>query len=122
MSAQTQALANLMMDALASRQGRLFGLFKKRPSYQTEHAVVGATQAYVRKFKERHGKLKILGMNKPVTLDSVYVPLQLVDNNQLDNIMSIDDMEKARRTRRDPGIKSAQKQQKTITDIANETQ
>ncbi|MEM6254998.1 MAG: NACHT domain-containing protein [Cyanobacteria bacterium P01_D01_bin.156] len=120
MSPHTQALANLIIDALGSRQGRFFGLLKKRPGPQTERAVFTAIHAYVNKFRERHGNLKILGMSKPVSLESVYVPLQLVENSELNQPMSMDDMEKACRTRREPELATTAPQ-KTIVDIANET-
>lgn len=122
MSAETQTLANLIIDVLGSRRGGLFGLLKKRPNQQTRQAILSATQTYVNKFRERHGRLKILGMSKPVSLDSVYVPLPLLDDSALPKPMSMDDMEQARRTRRESGVYAKADYQKTAIDIANEIQ
>ena len=83
MSVETQSLANLIIDALGTRRGGLFGLFKKRPNQQTKQTIFAASQAYVDRFRERHGKLKILGMSKPVSLDSDYVPVRFLEEDEI---------------------------------------
>ncbi|MEA5464937.1 NACHT domain-containing protein [Leptothoe sp. PORK10 BA2] len=122
MSAQTQSLADLIIDVLGNKRGRFFGLFKKRPNTQTQQLILSASQAYVNKFRERHGQLKILGMRKPVSLDSVYVPVRLLEESEINRSMSIDDMEKACRTRHEGKLPSRSADQRTAIDIANETQ
>ncbi|NEP60018.1 MAG: NACHT domain-containing protein [Symploca sp. SIO2G7] len=122
MSAETQALANLIIGVLGNRGKRLFRLFRKRPNQQTKQAIVSASHTYIHKFRERHGRLKILGMSKPVSLDSVYVPVRLLEESEIDKSMSIDDMERAYRTRHERrlNVKSAAK--RTAIDVANEIQ
>ena len=122
MSVEAQSLANLIIDALGTRRGGLFGLLKKRPNQQTRQAISSASQAYVQRFRERHGKLKILGMSKPVSLDSVYVPVRFLEEDEINNSMSIEDMEKACRARNERRLQSSVKRQKTAVDVANEHQ
>lgn len=122
MSAQAQSLANLIIDVLGNKGGRFFGLFKKRPNPQTKQSILSASQTYLHRFRERHGQLKILGMNKPVSLDSVYVPVRLLEDSEINRSMSIDDMEKACRARHERRSLSRSSQQKTAIDIANEIQ
>ncbi|MGD1858014.1 MAG: NACHT domain-containing protein [Leptolyngbyaceae cyanobacterium] len=130
MSAEAQALAALIIDVLGNRGGgffrnkgsKLFSLFKKRPNPQTRQSILTASTTYVQKFKERHGKLKILGMRRPVSLDSIYVPVRLLEDSEINRSMSMDDMEKACRTRHEWGPKTKPGQQKTAIDVANEYQ
>ena len=97
-------------------------MFKKRPSAQTKQAILSASHTYVHKFRERHGRLKVLGMSKPVSLDSVYVPVRLLEESEINKSMSIDDMEKAYRTRHERRLSSKPKNKKTAIDVANEIQ
>ncbi|MEM7795347.1 MAG: NACHT domain-containing protein [Cyanobacteria bacterium P01_C01_bin.118] len=122
MSVEAQALANSLIDVLGNRGRGFFRFFKKRPNQQTKQSILIASQAYTRKFKERHGKLKILGMSKPVSLDAVYVPVRLLEDSELNRSMSIDDMEKAYRTRHERSLQSKPKNKKTAIDVANEYQ
>ncbi len=122
MSAEAQSLASLIIDALRSRGGFFFGLIRRRPNTQTRQAILSASQAYVDRFRERHGKLKILGMSRSVSLDSVYVPVRFLEESEINNSMSIDDMEKACRTRKDRKLQSRSSSQKTAIGVANEQQ
>lgn len=122
MSAEAQSLADLIIDVLGNRGGRFFGLFKSRPNPQTKLSILSASQTYIHKFRERHGRLKILGMSKPVSLDSVYVPVRLLDDSEINPSMSIDDMEKAYRARRERRLNSKPTDQRTAIDVANEIQ
>lgn len=122
MSAEAQSLASLIIDVLGTRRGFFFGLFKKRPNQQTRQAVLSASQTYVQRFRERHGTLKVLGMNKSVNLDSVYVPVRFLEESEINRLMSIDDMEKACRTRNERRLQSSTSRQRTAINIANEQQ
>ncbi|NEZ56883.1 NACHT domain-containing protein [Leptolyngbyaceae cyanobacterium CCMR0081] len=122
MSEEAQSLSSLIIDALGTRRGFFFGLLKKRPNPQTRQAILTASQAYVHRFRQRHGKLKVLGMSKPVSLDSVYVPVRFLEESEINKSMSIDDMEKACRDRNERKLRSSSKRQKTAIHVANELQ
>ncbi|MEM7063874.1 MAG: NACHT domain-containing protein [Cyanobacteria bacterium P01_B01_bin.77] len=122
MSAQAQSLTDLIIDVLGHKGRGFFRLFKKRPNPQTKQAILAASQSYVHKFRERHGRLKILGMSKPVSLDSVYVPIRLLEEGEINKSMSIDDMEKAYRTRHERKLSSKSTDKKTAIGVANEIQ
>ncbi|ESA37233.1 hypothetical protein N836_03810 [Leptolyngbya sp. Heron Island J] len=122
MSAQAQSLANLIIDALGTRRGFFFGLFKKRPNQQTRQMVLSASQAYVQRFRERHGTLKVLGMSKSVNLDAVYVPVRFLEESEINNSMSIDDMERVCRARNERRLSSSSSRQRTAISIADEQQ
>ena len=122
MSAEARALANLITDIADMGRRRFFGLFRKRLNSKTKEAILSASQSYVHRFKERHGRLKILGMSKPVSLDSVYVPVRLLEDSEINKSMSIDDMEKACRARHERKLSTGSTRQKTAIDIANELQ
>lgn len=48
---------------------------------------------YIKNYTERHGILKVLGMQKPVNLDDVYVTVQLLNPETLKKFESLEELE-----------------------------
>lgn len=84
--AEAQALANSIIEILENKEERILGIIKKRPSRQTQRGILSASQAYIRKFRQRHGTLKILGMNKSISLDSIYVPTRFLESSKTNKV------------------------------------
>ncbi|MEM8612920.1 MAG: NACHT domain-containing protein [Cyanobacteria bacterium P01_H01_bin.105] len=61
-------------------------------------------------------------MSKPVSLDSIYVPVRFLEDSEINKSRSIDDMEKACRSRNERKLSTSSKRQKTTIDVANEIQ
>lgn len=72
-----------------------------------------ASQQYIKNYTERHGILKVLGMHKPVSLESIYTEVQFLDRQDIYRFDSIDNLEKAFRgsLRRSYGQKEKAKQE-----------
>ncbi|MEM8720178.1 MAG: NACHT domain-containing protein [Cyanobacteria bacterium P01_G01_bin.39] len=79
------------------------------------------SKKYVENYTERHGILKVLGMQKPISLDSVYTTVQLLNPEALQTFESIGALESVFRENKvrgfqqecpkQPGIKVANKEQ-----------
>lgn len=54
--------------------GQVVGYFKDR--YQAQKAV----EAYVKKYRDRYGKIRLLGMSQDIELEAIYVGVRFLDN------------------------------------------
>lgn len=121
-SAEARFLADLIISVLENKEKRFLGLFKKRIKSQTRQTAAAAAEAYITKFRERHGKLKVLGMSKPVSLDSVYVPIRFTEAGKISDSMSLEDMERACRARKGHRALATTTSSKTAIDVVNNVQ
>lgn len=69
--------------------------------HNLEAKVKNACHQYEKKYKERHGQLKVfcVGMREPIPLDDVYVAVQFLDQDSKLTYKSLDDIEMAFRAR-----------------------
>ncbi|MEO0374102.1 MAG: NACHT domain-containing protein [Cyanobacteria bacterium P01_A01_bin.17] len=79
-----------------------------------------ATRQYIQKYWKRHGTLKVLGMSKPVSLESVYTTVQLLDAKDLRSFESVETLEEAYRQSNSRSLRSKKQQRQAGINVANE--
>ena len=62
---------------------------KARDWASTQRKIRQASQQYHQRYLDRHGELKLLGMPKAIKLDSVYTPVQLLDESARKRFASV---------------------------------
>ncbi len=117
----SDALAGLITDVLKENSSSLIGQIKSNLNRKTRQAIFKASGNYAKNYIERHGLIKVLGMREPVNLDSVYITVRFLDNEEVCSFASIEDLEKAfhpqertfqpKAARQESGIDVANKQQ-----------
>ena len=55
--------------------------------------VFRASQGYIQKYKARHGTLQVLGMSKPIDLESIYTTVQLLDATSIHRFETVEALE-----------------------------
>ncbi|MEM8675700.1 MAG: NACHT domain-containing protein [Cyanobacteria bacterium P01_G01_bin.67] len=80
------------------------------------------SKKYVESYTERHGILKVLGMQKPVSLDSVYTTVQLLNPEALRTFASIEDLESVFRDNKVRGFQSQECPKQPGIEVANREQ
>ncbi|MDJ0708345.1 MAG: NACHT domain-containing protein [Leptolyngbyaceae cyanobacterium MO_188.B28] len=58
-----------------------------------KQAIFNASKQYIKNYRDRHGILKVLGMAKPVSLESVYTTAQLLDASALKHFETIEGLQ-----------------------------
>jgi len=80
------------------------------------------SRKYVDNYAERHGILKVLGMQKPVSLDSVYTAVQLLNPEKLRTFESVDALESSFRESKERGFQSRECPKQAGIKVANNEQ
>ncbi len=78
-----------------------------------------ASGQYIKNYAEQHGRLKVLGMREPVSLESVYTAVQVLDCEN-PTFSSIDGLEKAFRETQSRRFQFNEEFKKSGLEIANE--
>ncbi|MEP0924900.1 NACHT domain-containing protein [Leptolyngbya sp. ST-U4] len=90
---------------------------------RVKQSIFSASGKYVRNYRDRHGILKVLGMQKPVSLESVYVAVQFLDEFGITDFNSIEELEQAYRESNQRKFRMRREPQKRSgLEIANQTQ
>ncbi|PZV06655.1 MAG: hypothetical protein DCF22_23350 [Leptolyngbya sp.] len=63
--------------------GKVLGMFGKTADAATQKLIYQASQTYVKKYGDRHGILKVLGMREPVKLEEIYAAVRFLDDRGL---------------------------------------
>lgn len=87
----------LAAPALLSLAGQAKGALTALDK-ETKQLLYLASNAYYKRFRERHGELKVLGMSRPASLDDIYVKVRLLDRKSVQMFESIDAIEETFRT------------------------
>lgn len=69
------------------------GVVRRNIPTAIEQQIYKATEQYIRRYSERHGTMKVLGMSKPVSLESIYTEVQCLDAQELRNFETIEALE-----------------------------
>lgn len=79
---------------------------------------------YFRNYTKRHGILKVLGMDKPVSIESVYTGVKLLNPSELKNFASVEALELAFRkvSNRGRGFQSQKYEKESGIVVANREQ
>lgn len=94
-AAATAGLTSLVTD-IVKRQGSnaLTQFLNQDIGRAARQAYFDASKKYIENYAERHGSLKVLGMREPVSLESVYTTVQILDCEDK-TFGSTEEMEKA---------------------------
>ena len=76
-------LAETVVTAAAGALGKtaidiVKGLGEVRLDEPIQQAIYSASRQYVRRYDERHGQLKVLGMSEPVSLEETYTTVRIL--------------------------------------------
>ena len=80
------------------------------------------SQKYVKNYTDRHGILKVLEMQKPVSIDSVYTAVQLLNPENLRIFESVEALESAFRKSKERGFQSKDCPKQAGITVANDEQ
>lgn len=92
--AAANKLAELVIETGWGGGSGVLGRFRAAIDERTRSLVFTASQQYVKNYHDRHCLLKVLGMREPVSLDSIYTAVRLLDGwdiAQFDSITSLED-------------------------------
>lgn len=82
-------------QALWGGGGKVLGLFGSALDEETQEAICVACKQYEQNYVERHGILKVLGMQEPLPLDSLYSAVQFFDIKAIPCFESVETREAA---------------------------
>ncbi|NET11275.1 MAG: NACHT domain-containing protein [Symploca sp. SIO2B6] len=97
LTAAATGLTEIAVNVFSETGGGLFGRLRGGLDERTRTLMTTAFGKYVENYHERHCKLKVLGMRRPVDLDDVYTSVRLLDNQDIQKLESIEALEKAYR-------------------------
>ena len=80
------------------------------------------SRKYIENYTERHGILKVLGMPKPVSLDSVYTAVKLLNPEELRTFESVEALESEFRKSSERGFRSRECSKQSGITVANQEQ
>jgi len=88
-SSATNSLTTLAVDIAKNGGGKLL------QTYKDKGAILAASNQYASKYAERHSLLRILGMRDPISLESVYTKVEILNEWETQRITSIETLEEA---------------------------
>lgn len=112
-----KALALLIFQAIWKSKGKAVNQF----SETFQQTIFRASKQYHKNYRERHGTMKVLGMKKPVDIHSVYVEVNLLEGEGLDQQSDIAALEKKYRRQRRRFSSDANRKELGF-EVANTTQ
>lgn len=118
------SVGKVATDSLLDGSGWLVKTFGNSLRKGTKQAIYNASNQYVRNYAKRHCILKIrcVGMGEPVSLDSIYTYVQLLEASNILKFVSKDEMEKAFKATKERRFASKDNQSRKGIDVANAKQ
>jgi energy-coupling factor transporter ATP-binding protein EcfA2 len=89
--ATVKALAGIIAKAAWDNSTSTYG----QMSNKALQIYYDATKKYMEIYYKRHGQIKVLGMSKPLGLESIYTSIQSIENRNIWQYQSIEEREKA---------------------------
>jgi hypothetical protein len=102
--------------------GKFLGLMRKRLDEKTKEVIYTASGEYGKRYFNRHGLLKALGMREAVLLESVYTAVQFLDEQEIRIFESIQNLEEAYRQGKERSFQQQKCQKQSGLKIANDKQ
>ncbi|MDJ0681429.1 MAG: NACHT domain-containing protein, partial [Xenococcaceae cyanobacterium MO_167.B52] len=118
------SVAKVTTETLLDGGGWLAKTFGNSLKEGTKQAIYDASRQYVRNYGKRHCILKIgcVGMGEPVSLESIYTNVQLLEARNILKFTSKEEMEQAFRTTNKRRFEFEDNKTKKGIDVANEKQ
>jgi adenine C2-methylase RlmN of 23S rRNA A2503 and tRNA A37 len=79
--AAAKALAGVVVKSAWDAGGSWFGRMKLSESIQ--QLVYDAARKYVESYRQRHGKIKVLGMPEPLNLENIYTAVKSIERRDI---------------------------------------
>ncbi|MEM1254147.1 MAG: NACHT domain-containing protein [Cyanobacteria bacterium P01_H01_bin.21] len=111
-TAAAQNLANLIIKTGWEMIGRDIGKPIKQQIFK-------ASRRYIQNYRTRHGQLKVLGMGKPASLESIYTDVQILNSEEIQRLETIADLEKLYRQRDERSLDTTLQNRKSGIEVAN---
>ncbi|MDF0555188.1 NACHT domain-containing protein [Kamptonema sp. UHCC 0994] len=92
----TTNIVNIASETLLDNRGKLFGnlaLVGQTLKARTKKSINQAAEEYVCKYIKRYGILRILGKSEPIPLESVYIPIQVWLESDINRCESLEKLE-----------------------------
>ncbi len=80
------------------------------------------SQKYIQNYTQRYGIVKLLRMPKPISLDSIYINVQLLNPEQRQSVGSVETLKEAFRENTQRSFKTKESQKSPGIEIANQEQ
>ncbi len=124
MLAAAGSVATVATETFVEKGGWLAKTLGKGVNEKTKGLIFAASKKYVENYAQRHGILKVLGMKEPVTLESVYTNVRLLDERNILKFESSAALEKSFRESQSRNFKFQGKncQPQIGIDVANSKQ
>ncbi|MBM0744290.1 hypothetical protein JOY44_22200 [Phormidium sp. CLA17] len=105
-------IGKVVIKTVWDGSGKVLGMLGKTADAATQKMIYQTSQTYVKKYGDRQGILKVLGMREPVKLEEIYAAVRFLDDRGLQSFASVESMEQAYRqtTRRGFGVWGAVEQ------------
>lgn len=97
--AAANKLAELVIETGWGGSGGILDRFRTVVDGRTRSLIFNASQQYIKNYHDRHCLLKVLGMREPVSLESVYTAVRLLDGGDIAQFGSIAALEETYRQR-----------------------
>ena len=97
-------------------------LGNKRLDEPIKQAVFRASRQYIQNYRERHGSLKVLGMTKPVSLESVYTTVQMLEAEAIRSFETIEALEEVYRQGANRSFYRSDRRKREGIQVANQAQ
>ena len=91
-------------------------------SREVQNLLFRISRQYIQNYMERHGILKVLGMREPVSLESVYTTVRVLNNDTIRGFLSVEALEKKFRQTDKRGFASKERSKRSGLKVANQTQ
>lgn len=102
--------------------GKILGLFGRALDEKSKEMIFRASGQYARRYRERHGIVKVLGMQASVPIEEIYTSVRFLGDSELKRLDSIEDLEKTFRQEKKRTLSFARGEKKTGIKVANEEQ
>ena len=95
---------------------------EREPEGKIRQLILRASEQYLLEYNKRHNRLQILGMPKPVDLESIYTAVQLLPREQIRYFESIASLEEAYRYSQWRSFEDRDCPRRSGIEVANESQ
>ena len=116
--------ANIIKTTRFNRLAKLLGKSDFNQEENTKQLISQASQQYIDKYYVRYGWIKVLGMKNPVSLESIYTNVRLLDESNMLKFTSSEALEQNFRERQSRNFQFTGDncQPQTGLDVANDKQ
>jgi hypothetical protein len=118
-TAAATKLSELVIETGWKEGGGLFSWANRAVDAGIRQRVFAASQKYIENYRDRHCLLKVLGMRKPVELESVYTAVRFLDNDAIQQFTSVEALESAYRERQRRQFEPDTKIKRKGIEVAN---